>query len=106
MLGFAVVRAVLLMDASSVFEWPCCVCYQTRLGPGPRQRRRQVQEEGSLPGMQWRAPQAVCTSAARKIRVPLVARQRQSLSAGLVSLLCAERMEMLLPLGETTARLR
>jgi hypothetical protein len=50
-----------------------------------------VQEEGSLPEMQWRAPQAVCTSAARKIRVPLVARQRQSLSAGLVSLLCAER---------------
>ena len=43
-----------------------------------------MQEEGSLPGMQWRAPQAVCTSAARKIRVPLVARQRQSLSAGLV----------------------
>jgi hypothetical protein len=42
-----------------------------------------VQEEGSLPGMQWRAPQAVCTSAARKIRVPLVARQRQSLSAGM-----------------------
>src|ERR1700733_14007809 len=34
---------------SSVFEWPCCVCSQTRLGPGPRQRRRQVQEEGSLP---------------------------------------------------------
>jgi hypothetical protein len=50
-----------------------------------------VQEEGSLPGMQWRAPQAVCTSGARKIRVPLVARQRRSLSAGLVSLLCAER---------------
>src|SRR6202789_1557617 len=49
MLGFAAVRAVLLMDASSVFEWLCCVCYQTRLGPGPRQRRRQVQEEGSLP---------------------------------------------------------
>ena len=30
-------------------KWPCCVCSQTRLGPGPRQRRRQVQEEGSLP---------------------------------------------------------
>jgi hypothetical protein len=44
-----------------------------------------VQEEGSLPEMQWRAPQAVCTSAARKIRVPLVARQRQSLSADSVS---------------------
>jgi hypothetical protein len=52
-----------------------------------------VQEEGSLPGMRWRAPQAVCTSEARKIRVPLVARQRQSLSAGLVCLLCAERAE-------------
>jgi hypothetical protein len=37
------------LGSSSVFEWPCCVCQQTRLGPGPRQRRRQVQEEGSLP---------------------------------------------------------
>ena len=39
-------------------------------------------------------------------RVPLVARQRQSLSAGLVSLLCAERMEMLFALRENKARLR
>jgi hypothetical protein len=31
---------------SSVFEWLCCVCSQTRLGPGPRQQGRQVQEEG------------------------------------------------------------
>src|SRR5258708_18311379 len=30
--------------ASSVFEWPCCVCSQTRLGPGPRQQGRHVQE--------------------------------------------------------------
>src|SRR5271156_3432702 len=100
MLGFAAVRAVLLMDASSVFEWPCCVCYQTRLGPGPRQRRRQVQEESSLPGMQWRAPQAVCTSAARKIRVPLVARQRQSLSAGLGFLVLRGAHGDALSLGE------
>jgi hypothetical protein len=34
---------------SSVFEWPCCVCSQTRLGPGPRQQGRQVQGEGYLP---------------------------------------------------------
>ena len=62
-----------------------------------------MQEEGSLPGMQWRAPQAVCTSPARKIRVPLVARQRQGLSAGLSSLPCAERMDVvaLLLLGRT-----
>jgi hypothetical protein len=38
------------------------------------------------PEWQWRAPQAVCTSVARKIRVPLVARQRRSLSALLFSL--------------------
>src|SRR5271156_671825 len=82
MLGFAAVRVLLLMAASSVLEWLCCVCSQTRLGPGPRQRRRQVQEEGSLPGMQWRAPEAVCTSAARKIRVPLArARGRASQQA-------------------------
>ena len=31
---------------SSAFKWLCCVCLQTRLGPGPRQRGRQVQEEG------------------------------------------------------------
>ncbi len=31
------------------FEWLCCVCSQTRLGPGPRQQGRQVQEEGSPP---------------------------------------------------------
>src|SRR5260370_10788106 len=40
------VVAMLLMGASSVFEWPCCVCSQTRLGPGPRQQGRQVQEVG------------------------------------------------------------
>jgi hypothetical protein len=28
------------------FEWPCCVCSQTRLCPGPRQQGRQVQGEG------------------------------------------------------------
>src|ERR1700730_75908 len=40
------VVAMLLMGGSSVFEWPCCVCSQTRLGPGPRQQGRQVQEVG------------------------------------------------------------
>jgi hypothetical protein len=34
---------------SSVFEWLCCVCPQTRLGPGPRQQGRQVQEAGFPP---------------------------------------------------------
>src|SRR5260370_42488839 len=70
------VVAMLLMGASSVFEWPCCVCYQTRLGPGPRQQGRQVQEVGfptrnEVEG--GRRP--VCTSAARKIGV-LLARAR------------------------------
>src|ERR1700691_2285582 len=78
---------------SSVFEWLCCVCSQTRLGPGPRQQGRQVQEEG-FPTLEterraeWRGRSAaeVCTSEARKIGVPLVARQGRSPSAGLVSL--------------------
>ena len=37
---------MLLMGESSVFEWLCCVCSQTRLGPGPSQRGRQVQRCG------------------------------------------------------------
>src|ERR1700677_2895423 len=60
----------------SVFEWLCCVCSQTRLGPGPRQQGRQVQEEG-FPTLgterlaEWRGRSAaeVCTSEARKIGV-------------------------------------
>ena len=36
-------------DGSSVFEWSCCVCSQTRLGPGLRQQGRQVQEGGAPP---------------------------------------------------------
>src|ERR1700684_4590212 len=78
---------------SSVFEWLCCVCSQTRLGPGPRQQGRQVQEEGfptlgTERSAEWRGRSAaeVCTSEARKIGVPLVARQGRSPSAGLVSL--------------------
>jgi hypothetical protein len=64
------VVAMLLMGGSSVFEWLCCVCSQTRLGPGPRQQGRQVQEVGfptrnEVEG--GRRP--VCTSAARKIGV-------------------------------------
>jgi hypothetical protein len=39
----------------------------------------------------WSIVEQVCTSEARKIRVPLVARQGPSPSGGLVSLLCAER---------------
>src|SRR5260370_42483612 len=86
------VVAMLLMGASSVFEWPCCVCYQTRLGPGARQQGRQAQEVGfptrnEVEG--GRRP--VCTSAARKIGV-LLARARDGVpQEGLVSLLCAER---------------
>jgi hypothetical protein len=86
MLGFAALRAVLLMDASSVFEWLCCVCHKHALALAHASGGGKCKRRGSLPGMQWRAPQAVCTSAARKIRVPLVARQRQSLSAGSSSL--------------------
>jgi hypothetical protein len=70
---------------SSVFEWLCCVCSQTRLGPGPRQQGRQVQEEGfptlgTERSAEWRGRSAaeVCTSVARKIGVPLVARQGRS----------------------------
>src|ERR1700722_4409376 len=79
---------------SSVFEWLCCVCSQTRLGPGPRQQGRQVQEEG-FPTLgtersaecRGRSAAEVCTSEARKIGgVPLVARQGRSPSAGLISL--------------------
>ncbi len=42
----ALLVRLLLMGGSSAFEWLCCVCSQTRLGPGPRQPGRQVQEEG------------------------------------------------------------
>jgi hypothetical protein len=46
-----------------------------------------VQEEGSLPGMQWRASVAkVCTSEARKIRVPLARARGGASQEGLVSL--------------------
>ena len=47
---------------SLALKWFGCVSFETRLGPGPRQRGWQVQGVGSL----------VCTSEARKIRVPLV----------------------------------
>src|ERR1700722_144384 len=70
---------------SSVFEWLCCVCSRTRLGPGPRQQGRQVQEEGfptlgTERSAEWRGRSAaeVCTSEARKIGVPLVTRQGAS----------------------------
>jgi|SRR5580693_6456667 hypothetical protein len=68
-------------------------CSQTRLGPGPRQQGRQVQEVGfptlgTERSAEWRGRSTaeVCTSEARKIGVPLVARQGRSPSAGLVSL--------------------
>src|SRR5580658_6473276 len=88
---------------SSVFEWLCCVCSQTRLGPGPRQQGRQVQEEGfptlgTERSAEWRGRSAaeVCTSEARKIGVPLVARQGRSPSAGLVTLHQREAQRLLL----------
>src|SRR3984885_14571419 len=92
----SLVVAMLLMDASSVFEWPCCVCSQTRLGPGPRQQGWQVQEVGfptrnEVEG--GRRP--VCTSAARKIGVPL-ARARDGVpQQAWLPWLCAERMNAL-----------
>jgi hypothetical protein len=42
------------------------------------------------------AHRAVCTSAARKIRVPLARARGGASQEGLVSLRCAERVEMLL----------
>ena len=70
----------------SVFEWLCCVCQQTRLGPGPRQQGRQVQEEGfptlgTERSAEWRGRSAaeVCTSEARKIGVLLRAPGTESL---------------------------
>src|ERR1700692_1213710 len=65
------------------FEWLCCVCSQTRLGPGPRQQGRQVQEEGfptlgTERSAEWRGRSAaeVCTSEARKIGDCLLSRAR------------------------------
>jgi hypothetical protein len=94
--------ALFFMGGSSVFEWLCCVCSQTRLGPGPRQQGRQVQEEGfptlgTERSAEWRGRSAaeVCTSEARKIGVPLVARQGRSPSAGLVSLHQRETQRLL-----------
>src|SRR5271168_5392971 len=98
---------MLLMGGSSAFEWPCCVCSQTRLGPGPRQQGRQVQEVGfptrnEVEG--GRRP--VCTSAARKIGV-LLARARDGVpQQGLVTSLCAERRTMLCSSGGRCGRER
>jgi hypothetical protein len=63
---------------------------QTRLGPGPRQQGRQVQEPDSFPeGRAVVCP--VCTSAARKIKVAL-ARARDGVhQEGLVSALRGTR---------------
>src|ERR1700722_7139137 len=87
----------------SVFEWLCCVCPQTRLGSGPRQQGRQVQEEGfptlgTERSAEWRGRSAAggCTSEARKIGVPLVARQGRSPSAGLISLDQRKTLRLLL----------
>ena len=94
---------------SSVFEWLCCVCSQTRLGPGPRQQGRQVQEEGfptlgTERSAEWRGRSAaeVCTSEARKIGVPLVTRQGRSPSAGLISL-HQRKTQRLLLLGSASS---
>src|ERR1700709_510232 len=37
------VVSMLVMGWFLRFKWLCCVCSQTRLGPGPRQQGRQVQ---------------------------------------------------------------
>jgi hypothetical protein len=65
---------------------------------------------GSLPsersgsGVRGRSAAEVCTSEARKIRVPLVARQGRSPSGGMVSLLGKERRKMLCSSGEGCGR--
>src|SRR5258705_3727422 len=50
---------------------------------------------GAIAEWRGRSVAEVCTSEARKIRVPLVARQGRSPSGGLVTLLCAERRRAL-----------
>ena len=72
-----------------------CLFSQTRLGPGPRQRRRQVQEEGSLPsersgegGAKRRSAQAKRGRLGCLLRAP----EAEPLRKTLVSLLGAERM--------------
>jgi hypothetical protein len=67
------------LNGCAVFATKHALALAHASGGGKRKRRV------PYPECKWRAPQAVCTSAARKIRVPLVARQRRSLSAGLVS---------------------
>jgi len=60
-----VVTMAVFMGGSSVFEWLCCVCSQTRLGHGPRHRGRQVQGVGKV---------AFRPAAGRRKRIPGAAR--------------------------------
>src|SRR6202021_1909844 len=81
---------------SSVFEWPCCVCSQTRLGPGPRQQGRQVQEVGFPPGTKWRAAAGRSAQAQRGRLGCLLSRARDGVpQQAWFPWLCAERMNAL-----------
>src|ERR1700712_4305536 len=104
MLGLVVVEFAavdLLMVMFLAFQWLCCVCSQTRLGPGPRQQGRQVQGEGYLPplersgvGTEGAAEGRAAQAQRGRLGTLLVARQGRSPSGGLVTLLCAERRKI------------
>ena len=84
------------MCGSSGFEWPCCVCLQTRLGPGPRQQGRQVQEAGFPPGTKWRAAAGRSAQAQRGRLGCLLSRARDGVpQQACFPWLCAERMNAL-----------
>src|SRR5271155_4302738 len=77
--------AVLCLLTNTPWPWPTPAGAASARGGVPHPWNGAVAE--------WRGRSAaeVCTSAERKIGVPLVARQGRSPSGGLVTLLCAER---------------
>jgi len=62
-------------------EWLCCVCSQTRLGPGPRQRGRQVQRCGKSGPWASRRPEEANTWSCTELFPSPCARQEQRSSA-------------------------
>jgi hypothetical protein len=85
-----------------VFEWLCCVCSQTRLGPGPRQQGRQVQEEGfptlgTERSAEWRGVAQRRSAQAKRGRLGcLLSRARDGVpQQAWFPWLCAERMSAL-----------
>src|SRR5258708_9138249 len=90
------------MGCSSVFEWLCCVCSQTRLGPGPRQQGRQVQEEGfptleTERSAEWRGVAQRRSAQAKRGRLGCLLLRARYIhpSAGLVSLHQRETQKLL-----------